>query len=50
MHIDVKTGKSNALHEYLQDISGSKIGLNETSADESFYEFRLGNSMSTYFH
>jgi len=49
LHIDVKTGASNSMGEYLQEIPGSRLGMNESSVDADFYEFRLDDSMRNYF-
>jgi hypothetical protein len=49
LHINVRTGESNAIGEYLQETPGSKFGMNESSVDAGFYEFRLEDSMRNYF-
>ncbi|MBN2095266.1 MAG: hypothetical protein JW727_04410 [Candidatus Aenigmarchaeota archaeon] len=48
LHINVNTTASNTLHEYLQGQAGEKFGLNESSVDPTFYEFRLDGSSGSY--
>jgi hypothetical protein len=50
MHIEVLAENSNAIYEYLNETEGSKLGMNESSVDPSFYEFRLSDSMKDYFN
>jgi hypothetical protein len=49
LHISVNTSASNTLNEYLAGKISYRMGLNESSIDAGFYEFRLANSMKDYF-